>query len=52
MLYREGYEGIKAAIAAAKGETVPLRIDTGHVVVTAATLDQFVADNKLARFME
>ncbi len=52
MLYREGYEGVKTAIAAARGEAVPPRIDTGHAVVTAATLDQFVADNKLARFME
>jgi len=52
MLYREGYEGVKTAIAAARGEAVPPRIDTGHALVTAATLGQFVADNKLARFME
>ncbi len=52
MLYREGYEGVKTAIAAAKGQAVPPRVDTGHAVVTAATLDQFVAENKLARFME
>ncbi len=52
MLYRQGYEGVKTAIAAARGETVPPRINTGHVLVTAATLDQFITDSKLSRFME
>jgi ABC-type sugar transport system substrate-binding protein len=52
MLYRQGYEGVKTAIAAAKGETVPGRIDTGHQLVTPENLDQFVTENKLTEFME
>ncbi len=51
MLYRQGYDGVKAAIAAAKGESVPARIDTGYQVVTAENLDRFSADNKLSEFM-
>ena len=51
MLYRQGYEGIKAAVAMARGETVPPRVNTGFEVVTAENLDRFVADNKLAEFM-
>jgi ribose transport system substrate-binding protein len=51
MLYKQGYEGVKTAIAAAKGEQVPARIDTGHQLVTAENLDRFIADNKLADFM-
>jgi ribose transport system substrate-binding protein len=51
MLYRQGYEGIKAAVAVARGEAVPARVDTGFAVVTAENLDRFVADNKLAEFM-
>jgi ribose transport system substrate-binding protein len=51
MLYREGYDGVKTAIAAARGETVPARIDTGYQVVTSENLDQFIADNKLSDFM-
>ena len=48
MLYREGYEGVKIAIAAARGEPVPARIDTGHQVVTSENLYRFIADNKLS----
>ena len=51
MLYRQGYEGIRTAVAVARGETVPPRVDTGFEVVTAENLDRFVADNKLAEFM-
>jgi ribose transport system substrate-binding protein len=51
MLYREGYEGVEAAISAAKGEKVPPRIDTGYQVVTSDNLDRFVTDNKLTDFM-
>ena len=51
MLYREGYDGIRTAIAAAKGEPVPARIDTGHQVVTPENLDRFIVDSKLADFM-
>jgi ribose transport system substrate-binding protein len=50
-LYRQGYEGIKTAVAVARGEAVPPRVDTGFEVVTAENLDRFVADNKLAEFM-
>ncbi len=51
MLYREGYVGVQTAISAAKGETVPARIDTGFQVVTSGNVDRFVVDNKLADFM-
>lgn len=51
MLYRQGYEGIRAAVAVARGEAVPPRIDTGFEVVTAENLDRFVVDNKLAEFI-
>jgi ribose transport system substrate-binding protein len=51
MLYREGYEGVKAAIEAAKGEPVPARIVTPFQVVTAENVDRFIADNKLSDFM-
>lgn len=37
MLYQMGYQGIKAAIAAARGETVSARIDTGFFLVTPST---------------
>ena len=51
MLYREGYEGVKAAIAAAKGESVPPRIDTGYQVITSGNLGAFIADAKVSGFM-
>jgi ABC-type sugar transport system substrate-binding protein len=50
-LYRQGYEGVRTAVAVARGEAVPPRVDTGFEVVTAGNLDRFVADNKLAEFM-
>lgn len=37
MLYQMGYQGIKAAAAAARGETVSPRIDTGFFLVTPST---------------
>jgi ribose transport system substrate-binding protein len=52
MLYRQGYEGVKAAIAAAKGEAIPVRIDTGYQLVTADNLERFIEENKLAQFMK
>lgn len=52
MLYRQGYEGVKAAIAAAKGEAIPRRIDTGHQLVTAENVERFIEENKLAQFMK
>jgi ribose transport system substrate-binding protein len=50
-LYREGYEGVKTAIAAAKGESVSARIDTGFQLVTSENVDRFSADNALSGFM-
>ena len=50
-LYQEGYRGIQTAVAAARGETVSPRIDTGHLLVTNANLDAFIADNNLKAFM-
>jgi ABC-type sugar transport system substrate-binding protein len=52
MLYREGYVVVKTAIAAARGETVRRRIDTGHVLVTDANLESFIAENNLKSFMD
>ena len=37
MLYQMGYQGIKAAAAAARGENVSGRIDTGFFLVTPST---------------
>jgi ABC-type sugar transport system substrate-binding protein len=37
MLYQMGYQGIKAAAAAARGEEVSPRIDTGFFLVTPST---------------
>jgi len=37
MLYQMGYQGIKAAAAAARGESVSSRIDTGFFLVTPET---------------
>jgi ABC-type sugar transport system substrate-binding protein len=51
-LYREGYEGVRTAVAVARGEAVPARVDTGFEVVTADNLERFVADNRLAEFMD
>ena len=51
MLYREGYDGIKTAIAAAKGEQVQPRIDTGYQLVTADNLETFITQNRLSDFM-
>lgn len=37
MLFQIGYLGIQTTVAAARGETVPARIDTGFFLVTPAT---------------
>jgi ribose transport system substrate-binding protein len=50
LLYKEGYDGVSAAIKAAKGETVNARIDTGHALVTPDNLKKFIADNHLGSF--
>jgi ribose transport system substrate-binding protein len=36
--FRMGYDGVKTALAAARGEHVPARIDTGVTLVTKATM--------------
>lgn len=41
MLYKMGYEGVKTAVAAAKGETVAKRIDTGTFLVTPKTSAEY-----------
>lgn len=41
MLYKMGYEGVKAAVAAAKGESVATRIDTGTFLVTPETSAEY-----------
>ena len=41
MLYQMGYQGIKAAAAAARGEAVSARIDTGHFLVTPETTAEY-----------
>ncbi|GAA6147783.1 sugar ABC transporter substrate-binding protein [Pseudooceanicola nitratireducens] len=41
MLYQMGYQGIKAAAAAARGEEVSPRIDTGYFLVTPETSAEY-----------
>lgn len=41
MLYQMGYQGIKAAAAAARGEQVSARIDTGFFLITPTTADTY-----------
>jgi ABC-type sugar transport system substrate-binding protein len=43
MLYQMGYQGIKAAAAAARGEKVEARIDTGSFLVTPETSAEYKA---------
>jgi len=43
MLYQMGYQGIKAAAAAARGEDVSPRIDTGFFLVTPSTSGTYKA---------
>src|SRR6266403_4675939 len=37
--YRMGYEGVKIALAASKGEQVPASVDTGATVITKANMN-------------
>ncbi len=37
--YRMGYDGIKTALAASKGEAVPAFVDTGVNTITKANMD-------------
>jgi ribose transport system substrate-binding protein len=46
-LWKIGYEGIAAAVKAAKGETIDSRIDTGSYVVLPDNVDKFLAENHL-----
>jgi ribose transport system substrate-binding protein len=36
--FRMGYDGVKIAVAASKGEKVPATVDTGAMLVTKANL--------------
>ena len=36
--FRMGYEGVKTALAASKGEPVPANVDTGAILVTKTNL--------------
>jgi ribose transport system substrate-binding protein len=47
--FKMGYEGVKAAVAAIRGEKVPLRIDTGVAVVTKENLDTPTVKELLGR---
>src|SRR5258708_2939928 len=38
--YRMGYDGVKTALAASKGETVPANVDTGANLITKENMDQ------------
>jgi ribose transport system substrate-binding protein len=37
--FRMGYEGVKIALAASKGEQVPASVDTGAIVITKANMN-------------
>lgn len=37
--FRMGYDGVKTALAASKGETVPANVDTGANLITKATMN-------------
>jgi ribose transport system substrate-binding protein len=37
--FRMGYEGVKTALAASKGEQVPTKIDTGTNLITKANMN-------------
>jgi ribose transport system substrate-binding protein len=45
--FRMGYDGVKTALAASKGESVPARIDTGALLVTKANLNSARAQELL-----
>ena len=46
--YRMGYDGVKTALAASKGEKVEAAIDTGANLVTKANID----DPKIAKLLK
>jgi ribose transport system substrate-binding protein len=38
--FRMGYDGVKTALAASKGETVPANVDTGANLITSANMNE------------
>jgi ribose transport system substrate-binding protein len=43
--FRMGYEGVRTALAASKGEQVPASIDTGASVITRANMNSGIRRN-------
>jgi ribose transport system substrate-binding protein len=52
MLAKIGATGVETAIAAAKGEKVSKRIDTGSFLVLPSNVDAFAKDSGVAQFMK
>jgi ribose transport system substrate-binding protein len=48
-LFRMGYEAVKIALAASKGEQVPARVDTGATVITKANMNSARSQELLNR---
>lgn len=51
MLAKIGQVGVETAIAAAKKQAVPERIDTGSFLVLPSNIDQFAKDSGVVQFM-
>jgi ribose transport system substrate-binding protein len=45
--FKQGYEGVKAAVMVARGQKVAKRIDTGTMVVSPENVDQFIKDTNV-----
>ena len=45
--FRMGYDGVKTALAASRGEKVPAKVDTGAVLITKATMNSARAQELL-----
>jgi ribose transport system substrate-binding protein len=52
MLAKIGQVGVETAIAAAKGQKVSNRIDTGSFLVLPSNVDQFAKDSGVGQFMK
>lgn len=52
MLAKIGQVGVETAIAAARGEAVEARIDTGSFLVLPENVDQFAKDSGVGQFMK
>ena len=50
-LFKIGYQGVEAAVKAAKGEATDPIIDTGTMVVTPENVDTFIEENGLTDYM-